>query len=130
MKKNLFRLMALMMVAMLTIGFTSCSKDDDDDNSASIVGTWVDAQDYVWGTKTMILGSNGSYSSTTKDSYGTQYRNGTYSYNPTQGTMVINVKAGAYNGAYQQTYIVQTLTAKNLVLMDTDGDIEGYYTRK
>ena len=127
MKKNLFRLMALMMVAMLTIGFTSCSKDDDDDNSASIVGTWVDDS---WGTKTMILGSNGSYSSTIKDSYRTHYRNGTYSYNPTQGTMVVNVKASADNNAYQQTYIVQTLTAKNLVLMYTDGDIEGYYTRK
>lgn len=128
MKKNLFRLMALMMVAMLTIGFTSCSKDDDDDDSASIVGTWVD--DSWGGTKTMILGSNGSYSSTIKDSYGTRDRNGTYSYNPTQGTMVVNVKAGAYNNPYQQTYIVQTLTAKNLVLMYTDGDIEGYYTRK
>lgn len=31
-KKSLLRLMAVMMVAMLSVGFISCSKDDDDDN--------------------------------------------------------------------------------------------------
>lgn len=34
------------------------------------------------------------------------------------------------NGAYKQTFIVQTLSASTLVLLYTDGDVEGYYTRK
>ena len=40
MKKYLFNLMALMMVAVLCVGMSSCSKDDDDNNP--LVGTkWV-----------------------------------------------------------------------------------------
>lgn len=34
------------------------------------------------------------------------------------------------NSAYRITYIVQTLTSSTLVLLDTDGDVKGYYTRK
>ena len=41
MKKNLFRLMAFMMVAMLTVGFISCSKDDDDLKQKISKTTWL-----------------------------------------------------------------------------------------
>ena len=39
-KKYFWSLLTLMMVAMLSVGFVSCGDDDDEDN-ASIVGTWV-----------------------------------------------------------------------------------------
>lgn len=46
-KKNLGHLLALLMVAMLSIGFASCSSDDDDGNGGSsnnvktkLLGTW------------------------------------------------------------------------------------------
>ena len=43
-KKSLLQLMAVMMVAMLSIGFASCGGDDDDDNgggnTAGLVGKW------------------------------------------------------------------------------------------
>lgn len=39
-KKYLLHLMTILMVAMLSVGFTSCgSDDDDDDSSLSLVGT-------------------------------------------------------------------------------------------
>ena len=44
MKKTYFYLWAMMMVAMLCIGFTSCGDDDDDDDGpvtgTGLVGTW------------------------------------------------------------------------------------------
>ena len=41
-KKNLFRLMAIMMVATLCLGFASCGDDDDDNDKGSpIAGTWT-----------------------------------------------------------------------------------------
>lgn len=42
-KKNVFYLLAIMMVAMLGVGFTSCSSDDDEMGDALIdqlQGTW------------------------------------------------------------------------------------------
>lgn len=106
---------------MLSAGIVSCSKNDDEDNL--IVGTWVD------GSKTLTLGSDGSYYSSV--STPPQSRKGTYSYNPDQKLLTVNVVAVAgQNGAYKQTYIVQTLTSSTLVLLYTDGDVEGYYTRQ
>ena len=41
MKKYLFSLLAIMMVAIVGFGFASCSSDDDgDDSNNSFVGTW------------------------------------------------------------------------------------------
>lgn len=40
MKKNSFYLFAMMMVAMVCVGFASCSSDDDDEGDAGLVGTW------------------------------------------------------------------------------------------
>ena len=41
-KRNLFRLMAIMMVATLSLGFASCGDDDDDgDKGSPIVGQWT-----------------------------------------------------------------------------------------
>ena len=41
-KKNLWRLMAILMVAMLSVGFVSCGDDDDEDgpSGSSLTGTW------------------------------------------------------------------------------------------
>jgi hypothetical protein len=106
---------------------TSCGDDDDNGGGKiSIVGTWVD------GTTTMKLGSDGSYNLTDTSVSGIpQYRKGSYSYNSNQNLLTVNVSAVAgQNSAYQQNYIVQTLTASTLVLLYTDGDVEGYYTRK
>ena len=122
-KISFLGLFTIMVVTMLSVGFVSCG---DDETENSIVGTWVD------GTTTMVLGSNGSYNMTdTSVPRIPQYRKGTYSYNPSQSLLTINVIAvEGQNGAYKHTYIVQTLTSTTLVLLHTDGDVQGYYTRK
>lgn len=107
----------------------ACGSDNDDtpkDNNSGIVGTWED------GSTSVTFGSDGSYNLVdTSVPNIPQYRKGTYSYNETQKLLVVNVVAvQGQNGAYQQTFIVQTLTATTLVLLYTDGDVEGYYTRK
>ena len=40
-KRNLFRLMAIMMVTTLCMGFTACGDDDDEDVKNPIVATWT-----------------------------------------------------------------------------------------
>lgn len=116
MKKILTIILCTMFIG---IAF-SC--DDSSDDSEGIAGTWVD------GSQIMTLGKDGSYR---YDGDLGQYRLGKYSYNADQKLMTVNVKAiEGMNGAYQQTYIVQTLTSTTLVLLYTDGDVEGYYTRQ
>lgn len=122
MNKQLKALMLLLIAASFSLTLPSCGGDDDEpgSNSTSIAGTWIDGED------TLTLGRDGSYR---EEGYG-QYRIGTYSYNPANSLMTVNVKAIAgMNSAYQQTYIVQTLTSTTLVLLYTDGDVKGYYTR-
>jgi len=123
--KSLFIILCGIVIVTL---YSACGSDDDshDNNNISIVGTWVN------GTTTVVFGNDGSYNLTDISVPSvTQYRKGSYSYNAGQSLLTINVQAVAgQNGAYQQSYIVQTLTSTTLVLLYTDGDVEGYYTRK
>ena len=123
---NKYNTLTMMLIAIFVIGiiFNACNKDDSDDNSISIVGKWVD------GHKIMELGKSGSYYSYYDND--NQKREGTYSYNANQSLLIVNIPASSKNGngAYKQTYIVQTLTKTTLVLLYTDGDVQGYYTRK
>lgn len=130
-KVNTMKWLSFFLIAILSVGFMACSNDDDDDDieagKISIVGTWTDGA-YT----TVTFGNDGSYNSVnTSVSDIPQYRTGTYSYNANQSLLTVNVKAVAnQNSAYQRTYIVQTLTKSTLVLLHTDGEVEGYYTRK
>lgn len=124
-KQNLLEMKTLRFIGMLlcavllSVSTSSCGDDDEKDG---IVGVWVDGSD------TLKLGSDGSYKKSSTDG---QYRVGEYSYNASQKILSVSIKAvPGLNGAYKQTFIVQTLSASTLVLLYTDGDVEGYYTRK
>ena len=125
-KSYLWNLLSVMMIVMLSLSYVSCGDDDEEDSG--IAGTWVN--DY----KTMQLGRDGSYYSyygSSPTGSASQYRKGSYSYNQSMKLMTVNIVAVPnHNNAYQNTYIVQTLTSTTLVLLYTDGDVEGYYTRK
>ena len=41
--------MAMVMIAMLSVGFASCSDDDDDSEKSEIVGTWAGSFTYSYG---------------------------------------------------------------------------------
>ena len=118
----------MMFLAVLAIGstFNACSNDEKESDDITIAGKWAD------GHKIMELGKNGSYHSYRDNGDQYSHREGNYSYNPNQSLMIVNVPASSKNGngAYSETLIVQTLTNSTLVLLYTDGDVEGYYTRK
>ena len=59
-KKHLWNLLAIMMVAMLSVGFTSCGDDDDEGGSVNsdLVGTWTKQYDRL-GVIGLKLTSNG-----------------------------------------------------------------------
>ncbi|MGM9861093.1 MAG: hypothetical protein ACI30W_00710 [Muribaculaceae bacterium] len=121
---KLLKYMMLLFVATLSLTFASCSDNDDDDpqGGASIVGKWVD------GETTLTFGSDGSYR---EDGSLGQYRIGTYSYSAASSLLFVDVVAiEGMNSAYRQTYVVQTLTSSTLVLLYTEGDVKGRYTRK
>lgn len=115
----------VLLIPLFSLTLTSCGDDDKDEpnnQSASIVGTWVD------GDETLKLGKDNSYR---EDGPLGQYRIGTFSYNPNTSLMVVNIQAiEGMNNAYQNTYIVQTLNATTLVLLYKDGDTKGFYTRQ
>lgn len=121
-----------------SIVFTACSKNDTKgpgNDNVSIIGTWKKDE---FGYEKMQLGKDGSYLRTGYSAYTdgkpdfscSDYRKGTYTYNPQQGLLVVSVVAVPnHNGAYSNALIVQTLTATTLVLLYSDGDVEGVYTR-
>jgi len=121
--KKVWLLPLFIIAVMSCCVLASCGDDDKDepDGSSSIVGQWVD------GEQTLTFGKDGSYR---EDGSLGQYRIGSYSYNPSTQLLAVNIKAiEGMNSAYQQTYIVQTLSSATLVLLYTDGDVKGYYTR-
>lgn len=53
MKKNLFNLIAILMIAVMSVSFVSCGSDDDKEESGiseSILGTWymLESDSYGW----------------------------------------------------------------------------------
>lgn len=84
-KKNLLHLMAIMMVAMLSLGFASCSSDDDDDDNGNpLIGTWVEnhtSDDYSYSTFTFKSDGTGAEKVTVIQTKNTREYPFSYSYN-------------------------------------------------
>lgn len=132
--KKLFGLLALLFMGLaLTGSLTACGSDDDnpEEGNGSIVGYWTD------GILQLIFDEDGSYEeqlySTSGPHYGAE-RAGTYTYDPITSLLVINIESEPKNDyfedAYQETYVVQTLSSKTLVLTDTEGNVKGRYHRE
>ena len=119
--KKLLNLPILICLIICCSAVTSCS-DESTESPSLIIGQWSDSYGVI------TFGKDGSYR---EDGSLGQYRIGTYSYNPSLQLLTVNVKAiEGMNSAYQTTYIVQTLSSTTLVLLYTDGDVKGFYTRK
>ena len=117
MNNKLLHTLSMLLLAMVAFTFTACSDEDEMGEAAGIVGKWRD------GNKTLLFEKNGNFSSEIETTP-VQQRTGTYSYNPTLGNLVINTSESS-----REVYNVQTLNATTLVLLYTDGDVEGFYTR-
>ena len=112
MKKNLINWMIILMVAIMSVGFMSCSKDDDsskDETVVSIVGTWR----YDWGSSAVsftayTFNSDGSGFIYDKGNPGRPF---TYIYDKQNNIITI------INSPYdKETMFVSELTSNILVL--------------
>ena len=117
MNNKLLHTLSMLLLAMVAFTFTSCSDEDEMGEAAGIVGKWRD------GNKTLLFEKNGNFSSEIETTP-VQQCTGTYSYNPTLGNLVINISESS-----REVYNVLTLNATILVLLYTNGDVEGFYTR-
>ena len=110
--KKIFSLFLLLSCILVS----SCQKDSND----SLVGTWYET--YPDSNEKMILGADGSYWWDYIDNNSGQYRKGMYIYDKDLNLLYVDVMAiSGHNGAYSQTYRVETLTSTNLTLVDIGG---------
>lgn len=119
--KILKLLAVLWTAAIMSVAFTSCSKDDDDDKDEKeeslIIGTWRDSADEEWDEYTFK--KDGSF--TSQDSWGYD-ETGTYIYEHP------NLKL-RYEEGDVELYRVISISSSKLVLQDEDYDIFTYTKR-
>lgn len=108
-KKNLWCLLAVLMVTIVSVSFVSCG-DDDDEDDITIVGTWK--YDFSSGYGLLTFNQNGTarYQEYDKGSWQID-ESATYIYS--NGSLVVT----GYNGE-RVTIEVISLTKTTLILKD------------
>ena len=112
MKIKLFSLLTIMMVALVGVSLSSCSKDDSDSSpdlipSSKIIGTWK----YSWdsGYNLLTFYDNGTCWDREYDNGRWERdRTGTYEYNAEEGYVIL----------FSRKYTVISLTSTKLVLLN------------
>lgn len=121
-KKYFCIIITLVVLLGSTIAISSCSKDDNDVSSNSIVGTWSCNNHYYGGSDTFTFKSNGTYTWSyrgTADWFNNE--TGNYAYDPLRSTLTIQNKKGT-----TWVYVVISLTSSSFTIMDEDGDTYFY----
>ena len=94
-KKSLWSLPTILMVAMLSIGFVSCGDDEDDDiidsgiTSNSLIGTWsrnYTTADGINATEVYTFSKNGS------GTYKNAYQTATFTYVAVSGYISVKIR--------------------------------------
>jgi len=105
----------VLLTVLMSVGFTACSSDDDDDASgnASIVGTWkyTDTDDEVALTLTFNSNKTGVVTVVSYENgrqTGSQTENFEYSYDATEGevTIIGSDLEGRYSVTITATYLM------------------------
>lgn len=114
-------MMTVMMVAMLSVGFTACSDDDDNNNDGggnTVVGTWsgVDEDGYM-----LTLTFNSNNTGVLRETY-LNYSDYTYSFtytmkNENSGSLTYMENEGKY-----YTYTCTFTLSGNTLILNYDGD--------
>lgn len=117
-------LLAIMMAAIMSVGFVSCSKDDDGKkgDEESIVGTWMETQES--GTNLyLILLANGYGSWEVEQTKGSIVNDGEFTY-----TYKDNVITISYVGSktVERLYVIG-LTSDRLTIKYDDGGKHVFY---
>ena len=103
-KSILWSMLAIMMVAMLSVGFTACTKDDFD----LVVGTWSGRSGTYQNTFTFSKNGSGTYIFRNDDSSSS--------------------KKGTEAGSFTYTTEAKSKGSKGMIILkDDDGDTEILY---
>lgn len=116
MKKYLFSLLAVMMVTIESVVLTSCNKDDEVNDSISIVGTWK----YSWDGGFLLVNfdKDGMLESQEYDDGILEPKEG-YFYTYNNNILIIfDVNEDAERGDILETAEVISLTKDKLVVKD------------
>lgn len=112
----------LILVLGTMVALSSCNKDDDDDSSNPIVGTWSCESHYYGGTDTYTFKSNGTYTWSYRGSADWfPDDSGNYAYDSSRSTLTIHNKKGT-----TWVYFIVSLTSSSFTMMDEDGDTYFY----
>lgn len=118
---NKWNVWAIILVAIMSIGLVSCSKDDKNN---ALVGSWSCSNHYYGGSyggiDTYVFKSNGTYEwSCTGDWW--DDISGRYSYNSDEGILTID------RNGYTNVYIIASITDSSFLMIDEEGDYYTYY---
>ena len=133
-KSILWSMLAVMMVAMLSVGFAACGNDDDDESGSSVVGTWSgrDGKDQL--TLTFNSSGSGTYVARYNDSYsGMETDTGSFTYTmegSSKGLIIIKYKDSYYGSETAIIYFV--IEGKTMSLYEDDyyDDLEWVLTKQ
>lgn len=117
-KSILWSLLAIMMVAVLSVGFAACGSSSSDDDSG-VVGTWEGAVSGGQLTLQVNAGGNGTWIMIEAGSYGTETHSGSFTYSMTDATSGIVVVSG--NGSYgNEATILYYVVQGNILMLYSD----------
>lgn len=119
-KGILWSMLAIIMVAMLSIGFVACSSDDDDDSSNGVVGTWSGQEGREYITLTFNSNGSGNWSSRYYDSYsGMETEKGSFTYKMDgQSKGVITIKEYDSYSGYDTEHMYFEINGKKMYLYE------------
>lgn len=123
--KKLWNCILMLLLTFSSVMFVvSCGDDNDQESQVTLTGTWR------MNDRILEIGSGNSWHTYFDNtSYGPQHRYGTYSYDKTTQTIIVSIReVSGNNGAYTQTYFVQSLTSSTLalVLLYDDGTTQSF----
>lgn len=121
-KKFFMSILAIIMVAVLSVGFTSCGDDDDEVNAEALLGVWRNTYDNG-GYWQYTFHANNKFDAV-ETGYGQPYyMGGTYNVNGNKLTLTFSQGDG---GTYTYTFKIKET---ELMLIDEDGDVEVFNRR-
>ena len=125
MKKIKFLAMLLMAIT-LSLGFTSCSDDDDDAKDSELIGSWELYGD--WGSEIWTFNSDGSFTLFGNEfgDYYSEYGKFTYNKSSKELEIIYTAETDYYIDYYIDKYIVISINSQSLVLKDNDDMSSGY----
>ena len=134
MKKNQFRVFAMMIMALVCVGFASCGSDDDGKNSSALVGIW---SQYHQGSATawyigIKLDANGEAAYTEWDIKDTPNWKGGAKWSVKDNVLTISAPNGsvAYSSFFTLSSDKKTITFAGDTTGGHYGTLKGEFTKQ